>query len=405
MIVEKHCITSVLHADHGATSFGANPSTTRGVNRRSVLTNGSQGGVVGSCAGNHYLPSTSACTSLHENKQPRAAAYQKAPNDFTCPSNNHQTHNQNKPKPTHLFLLPNTIHTYNPTNENTNTMGTRHLILVYYNGAYHIAQYGQWDGYPSGQGLTVLRFCRDPTNLASLAAALAAALVYEPTPAQLEAWDAEAAALQDEYDAQVEEHYGRRAQQLANGADKGAWLDEVDTRPAKPMQRVCPSVSRETGAGVLALVAGARGERVPVVREVGFVADTLFCEWAYVVDLDEGVLEVWSAGVGPEEGLESGRFEGLEEVGVGGGPGLVARWALGGLPDEAGFLSGCERGRDEEGRGDDDEEVSEDGVEGVEDGQERRNKRVCLEGQNGYGGLVEQDGQVGQGQDAQNNQV
>ena len=39
-------------------------------------------------------------------------------------------------------------------------METRHLTLVYKNGAFKVAQYGQWDGYPSGQGLTALKFLR-----------------------------------------------------------------------------------------------------------------------------------------------------------------------------------------------------------------------------------------------------
>ena len=37
-------------------------------------------------------------------------------------------------------------------------MGTRHLICVVKDNEYKIAQYGQWDGYPEGQGLVVLRF-------------------------------------------------------------------------------------------------------------------------------------------------------------------------------------------------------------------------------------------------------
>ena len=38
-------------------------------------------------------------------------------------------------------------------------MGTRHLIAVMADGKYQVAQYGQWDGYPSGQGVSVLTFC------------------------------------------------------------------------------------------------------------------------------------------------------------------------------------------------------------------------------------------------------
>ena len=37
-------------------------------------------------------------------------------------------------------------------------MGTRNLTVVYVDGEYRVAQYGQWDGYPSGQGMTCLKF-------------------------------------------------------------------------------------------------------------------------------------------------------------------------------------------------------------------------------------------------------
>lgn len=34
-------------------------------------------------------------------------------------------------------------------------MGTRHLIKVKYKGEIKVSQYGQWDGYPDGQGLDI----------------------------------------------------------------------------------------------------------------------------------------------------------------------------------------------------------------------------------------------------------
>ena len=40
-------------------------------------------------------------------------------------------------------------------------MGTRNLTAVMIDGEYKVAQYGQWDGYPSGQGLTCLHFLRE----------------------------------------------------------------------------------------------------------------------------------------------------------------------------------------------------------------------------------------------------
>ena len=40
-------------------------------------------------------------------------------------------------------------------------MGTRNLTAVFMDGEYKVAQYGQWDGYPEGQGITCLVFLRD----------------------------------------------------------------------------------------------------------------------------------------------------------------------------------------------------------------------------------------------------
>ena len=40
-------------------------------------------------------------------------------------------------------------------------MGTRHLICVVKDGEFKVAQYGQWDGYFSGQGQNILNFLRD----------------------------------------------------------------------------------------------------------------------------------------------------------------------------------------------------------------------------------------------------
>ena len=51
-------------------------------------------------------------------------------------------------------------------------MGTRNLSLCKNNEEIVIAQYGQWDGYPSGQGATILEFCQNKDNITRLKAEL-----------------------------------------------------------------------------------------------------------------------------------------------------------------------------------------------------------------------------------------
>lgn len=43
-------------------------------------------------------------------------------------------------------------------------MGTRNLTVVIKKAKPVVAQYGQWDGYPSGQGATVLNFLKSRNN-------------------------------------------------------------------------------------------------------------------------------------------------------------------------------------------------------------------------------------------------
>lgn len=39
-------------------------------------------------------------------------------------------------------------------------MGTRNLTIVHSNGEYKVAQYGQWDGYPEGLGVQLLKYLK-----------------------------------------------------------------------------------------------------------------------------------------------------------------------------------------------------------------------------------------------------
>lgn len=47
-------------------------------------------------------------------------------------------------------------------------MGTRHLIKVKHNDKLKVAQYGQWDGYPDGQGVDILSFLSNKIKVQTL---------------------------------------------------------------------------------------------------------------------------------------------------------------------------------------------------------------------------------------------
>jgi hypothetical protein len=124
-------------------------------------------------------------------------------------------------------------------------MGTRGLTKVIKNDKVVVAQYGQWDHYPSGQGLTALRFLRDETNVEKL--------------------------------------------------DKGLyWLYETNEddiqktaeRTGDNFQTAYPSLVRDTGAEILELIANAKGA-IPILLDSNFENDELFCEGVFTVDLDK----------------------------------------------------------------------------------------------------------------------
>lgn len=144
-------------------------------------------------------------------------------------------------------------------------MGTRHLTLVQLGGTYKVAQYGQWDGYPEGQGQRVVNFLQTIKTKKALAefTKKVAALV-EISPAELEArW-------------------------ASVGAD-GSGL--VGMEVADAFKAKWPHFSRDCGAEILNLVASGKAKEVSL--DADFAKDSLFCEWAYLIDLDAGTFEVF----------------------------------------------------------------------------------------------------------------
>ncbi|KAL2134327.1 hypothetical protein VTI74DRAFT_456 [Chaetomium olivicolor] len=178
-------------------------------------------------------------------------------------------------------------------------MGTRHLICVFWKGKWFLAQYGQFDGYPEGQGAKIVKFLSVARNIENLKTGLEHH-IYEPTREELEAIRAECDAWDE------------------NRRDQGLPYEYR----IFGVNQLYPSLARETSAGLLSIIAragapeeeGASEEtkeavaeekpkkEIPVTLELEFANDTLFCEWAYVVDLDNEVLEVYGGGEKKHDG-------------------------------------------------------------------------------------------------------
>jgi hypothetical protein len=161
-------------------------------------------------------------------------------------------------------------------------MGTRHLVAVMHNKEYKIAQYGQWDGYPSGQGADVLSFLSDPSSIDRLKDALSRVRFLD--------LGGQDKAFMEEYNKNAPE-----------------WSNEPDNRTAEQKRWFEQYISRDIGSKILKRVAeSSNKEKVVLKNNIGFAGDSLFCEYAYIVDLDKNTFEVFEGF--NQDPVKEGRF-------------------------------------------------------------------------------------------------
>lgn len=132
-----------------------------------------------------------------------------------------------------------------------NEMGTRNLTMVKLGGELKVAQYGQWDGYPTGQGATISSFLKKMDK--------------------------------DLFISKV-----RRLR----------WITDQDIKAVESVgdkwEDLYPHLSRDEGAGVLDLIHDGNVDFVAGNKD--FLEDGLFCEFAYELDLDSEVVTVFESG-------------------------------------------------------------------------------------------------------------
>jgi len=205
-------------------------------------------------------------------------------------------------------------------------MGTRNLTLVVSNNQTKVAQYGQWDGYPSGQGATALGLL---TKIVK---------------------DGELGKFKEKVD-NLKWLTDEEIEAVNNGGD---WDEKY------------PYLSRDWGAQILEAVHYGTLTKEPgfmqpkkkvitfdilgLIDNSNFAADSLFCEWAYVIDLDKNTFEVYE-GFNKETLAEGERFASLpvdKEDGKYKPVKFVTSFDLNALPELQQFLEICEPKIDDE---------------------------------------------------------
>lgn len=182
-------------------------------------------------------------------------------------------------------------------------MGTRNITAVFIDGEYKIAQYGQWDGYPEGQGKDALEILRSIMRTA------------------LDT---------DEFKRKVR-------------ACK--WLENPDGKLIKDY----PQCSRDHGAKILAMVNESE-PGMELVNQLAFAGDSLMCEWAWVIDFDKGTFEAFK-GFNKMPLDPSERFANIPKAESTSGyypVHFVKSFQLDSLPSESEFLNAFKSEEDEE---------------------------------------------------------
>lgn len=192
-------------------------------------------------------------------------------------------------------------------------MGTRNLEVVILNDEVRVGQYCQWDGFPDSQGMTALHFLRDKMNKEQFIQK-----------------------VQQSSFLTEEEH---RAMWVACGASPDS--DFVSYDVSKKFAEKYPHLHRDCGAKIFEIIQ-ENESGIKLQNSVDFAGDSLFCEWAYVVDLDNNTFEVYQ-GFNQSPLTEKDRFYFLQKPNSEYYPvKMLKSYSLNNLPTDEDFLKDFE---------------------------------------------------------------
>lgn len=148
-------------------------------------------------------------------------------------------------------------------------MGTRNLIVAVKDGKVKVAQYCQWDGYFTGQGEDIASFIR--TNLAE-----------ESTSKQFRENIEKCIFVDNEFMKNIQIECGLDPEQ--------SYVSFGDPAFTRYKERY-PQFNRDTGSDIFNLILNGTHE---LYDDFSFGNDSLWCEYAYVLNLDSNILEIYT---------------------------------------------------------------------------------------------------------------
>ncbi len=136
-------------------------------------------------------------------------------------------------------------------------MGTRNLIMVKYKNDIKVAKYCQWDGYPSGQGLTLLEILKT-INLDLLKEKI---LKIENI---------------------TEEKLVSKYKELSIDVSSGF----ISFDDSAIFKKRYPYLNRDMGAKIVSYIVESE-EELSLSNSYMYGSECSGCEWFYLVDLDD----------------------------------------------------------------------------------------------------------------------
>lgn len=191
-------------------------------------------------------------------------------------------------------------------------------MVINKEGETKIAQYGQWDGYPEGQGQTALRFISNVENRQKL----------EKTLNKIR--------FQNEKDINEKEQF------LNSIGFVDGWLT---MEQAEKYHLKFPFHSRDIGAEILEKVCESKEKEIVLTDSTEFAYDGLFCEFLWLIDFSKNTFEGYE-GFNHNKLDVSSRFYRDEEKEYY-GPVLVGSWDLDNLPTVEEMIKAFEKEEEE----------------------------------------------------------